>query len=109
VRAGKGVGRDTRNGERAQQGIDSDWKPEDSPHRASAKTTQVIIADIKIGERIRRDLGDIQPLQESIEDLGLLNPIHVTPDLRLLAGERRLRATTLLGWKEITVIVRGTS
>jgi hypothetical protein len=111
VSAGKGVGRGHRKSERAQQGIDSDWKPEDSSHRASAKTTNQVlrpISDIKIGkDRIRRDSGDIQSLAESIEDIGLLSPIIVNPDGLLLTGERRLRAVMLLGWKEIPVIVRG--
>jgi ParB family chromosome partitioning protein len=61
------------------------------------------IADIKIGQRIRKDMGDVQSLAESIEDLGLLHPVLVTPDGLLLSGERRLRAAKLLGWTEIPV------
>jgi ParB family transcriptional regulator, chromosome partitioning protein len=64
------------------------------------------IADIKVGRRIRKDMGDIAGLAESIEDLGLLNPITVAADGRLLSGERRLRAAKLLGWTKIAVIVR---
>ena len=63
------------------------------------------IAKIRIGKRIRKDMGDLAGLAESIEDLGLLNPITVTPDGLLLSGERRLRAAKLLGWKEIPVSI----
>jgi ParB family chromosome partitioning protein len=63
------------------------------------------IDQIRVGKRIRRDMGDIAGLAQSIADLGLLTPILVTPDNKLLAGERRLRACKLLGWKTISVTV----
>jgi ParB/RepB/Spo0J family partition protein len=61
------------------------------------------IADIKIGERFRRDLGDIAGLAASMDELGLLQSIVIRPDGTLIAGERRLRAATLLGWTHIPV------
>jgi ParB family chromosome partitioning protein len=63
------------------------------------------VADIKVGKRIRKDMGDIEGLAESIEDIGLLNPISVDEDGRLLAGARRLAACKRLGWKTIPVNV----
>jgi|SRR6516164_2517841 hypothetical protein len=55
-----------------------------------AGATQVMPIDqIRIGERHRRDLGDIAGLAESIEDLGVLHPITVDQDGRPLAGARR--------------------
>jgi ParB family transcriptional regulator, chromosome partitioning protein len=64
------------------------------------------ISDIKIDRRrIRKDLGDIASLAESIKELGLLQPIVVFADGRLIVGERRLRAVRLLGWKEIPVTI----
>lgn len=42
--------------------------------------------------RQRRDLSDIPALAESITRHGLLNPIVVTDDFTLIAGERRLAA-----------------
>lgn len=60
---------------------------------------------IKIGKRHRRDLGDIDALAGSIEDIGLLNPITVDEKNRLLAGARRLAACKQLGWKTILVNV----
>lgn len=53
----------------------------------------------------RLDLGDLRPLVESIRDLGLLHPIVVTPDYRLVAGQRRLAACRQLGFDEIPVRV----
>jgi N6-adenosine-specific RNA methylase IME4 len=63
------------------------------------------ISSIKIGERHRADLGDISMLAASIEQVGLLHPIVVTPDGRLIAGHRRFEACKVLGWSEIPVTV----
>ena len=65
----------------------------------------VAISSIKIGKRYRRDLGDIAALAISITDIGLLHPITVDEERRLLAGARRLTACKQLGWKEIPVRV----
>jgi ParB family transcriptional regulator, chromosome partitioning protein len=61
------------------------------------------IAAIKVGKRYRRDLGDIDALAASIEDIGLLHPIIVDEQGFLLAGARRLAACKRLGWKKIPV------
>lgn len=61
------------------------------------------IAHIVIGERRREDLGDIDGLARSITRYGLLHPIVVDDDNRLVAGERRLRACQQLGHSEIDV------
>lgn len=64
------------------------------------------IAAIRIGDRHRKDLGDLGPLAASIEAEGLLQPIGITPDDELVFGERRLAACRdLLGRKEIDVRV----
>jgi len=47
--------------------------------------------------RHRKDLGDIEALAKSIEAVGLMNAITVTPEWHLIAGERRLAAYRLLG------------
>ena len=61
------------------------------------------IADIEIGKRHRKDMGDLTALADSIRRLGLLQPIGVTEDLNLVFGERRLRATRdILKKKTIT-------
>jgi ParB family transcriptional regulator, chromosome partitioning protein len=55
--------------------------------------------------------NDLQELQDSIKTNGLLQPITVRKaasgdGYELIAGERRLRASTNLGWKEIPAIIR---
>lgn len=54
---------------------------------------------------------DLLELQESLKASGLLQPITVRrrpgkDGFELIAGERRLRAATKLGWKEIPAIIR---
>jgi len=60
---------------------------------------------IRIGERHRKDMGDLDALARSIAEVGLLHPVVVTPDGTLIAGERRLTACRQLGWAEIPVTV----
>lgn len=47
---------------------------------------------VKIGDRIRTDLGDIESLADSILANGLLHPIVVDNDFNLIAGGRRFTA-----------------
>jgi ParB family chromosome partitioning protein len=56
---------------------------------------------IKIGARVRQDHGDIAALARSIEAVGLLHAVVVTPSNELVCGERRIEAARLLGWQEI--------
>ena len=51
--------------------------------------------------RIRRDQGNLAALQASISRFGLLNPIVIDEEYRLVAGYRRILACRALGWKEI--------
>lgn len=60
---------------------------------------------IRIGDRVRKDLGDIASLAESIKRHGLLHPIVIKTDSTLVAGHRRLEAVKSLGWDEIMVTV----
>lgn len=53
----------------------------------------------------RRTLRNIEPLALSIKEIGLINPITITGDYRLIAGLHRLEACKLLGWKKIPAIV----
>ena len=61
--------------------------------------------DVWVGPRHRKDMGDIAALAASIERVGLLHPIVVTPDNKLIAGERRLEACKLLGWEDVPATV----
>ena len=55
------------------------------------------IADIRIGDRSRRDLGDIEALARSIRAVGLIHPIAVMADGTLIAGARRVAAFVSMG------------
>jgi ParB family transcriptional regulator, chromosome partitioning protein len=58
---------------------------------------QILVNQIQVKNRIRKDYGDIDALAESIKKLGLIQPVTLTPDLVLIAGERRLMAVKSLG------------
>lgn len=53
--------------------------------------------------RQRRELRNIEELAESIHRNGLINPITITHEGKLVAGERRLTACRSLGWTSISV------
>jgi len=61
----------------------------------------VKIDQITVGDRFRKDLGDLAPLAASIGDIGLLQPIGLTDSKALIFGARRLEACRLLGMSEI--------
>jgi len=59
------------------------------------------IKDIKISGRIRRDFGDIKELAENIKRNGLIVPVVIDKNKKLVDGERRIKAYNLLRKKEI--------
>ncbi len=61
----------------------------------------VNISDIKIKKRVRQDLGDLEPLKDSLRTYGLMNPITLNSKYELIAGERRLQSAKALGWTKI--------
>jgi hypothetical protein len=63
------------------------------------------INEIIVGHRHRRDLGDVDGLARSIEQIGLLHPVVVRSDGTLVAGGRRLAACRQLGCSEIPTTV----
>jgi ParB family chromosome partitioning protein len=66
---------------------------------------QIGVNDVLIRKRIRKNLGDLTLLMDSMRRHGLLNPIVVTRDRELVAGHRRLEAARRLGWQRITASV----
>gem|GEM_PF-2134558 len=62
-----------------------------------------LISEIIVGERARRDYGDIEGLAKSIKEHGLIHPIVIDSNNTLVAGGRRLEACKALGWTEIEV------
>jgi ParB family transcriptional regulator, chromosome partitioning protein len=67
---------------------------------------RMAIDNIILHFRIRKNLGDISALMESLKNHGLLNPITVTHKGELIAGQRRLESAKRLGWEYIDVVVR---
>lgn len=62
----------------------------------------VLITEIKINNNRRLiDGNKINELASSIKEIGLLNPVTITSDKKLIAGLHRIRAFQLLDKKEI--------
>ncbi|MBF0140234.1 MAG: ParB N-terminal domain-containing protein [Magnetococcales bacterium] len=67
---------------------------------------KVDINAIKVYPRFRKDKGNIENLANSINTVGLLQPIGITVDNVLVYGERRfLACRDVLGWTEIDAIL----
>ena len=64
----------------------------------------VPIEDIKVKKRIRKDMGDISALADSMKRFGQISPIVITKKNVLIAGGRRLEAARSLGWRTINAI-----
>lgn len=62
------------------------------------------IADIKVGKRFRKDMGDLELMKKSIQEHGQIAPIGVQKsDSSLIYGGRRLQAMKELGHEKILV------
>lgn len=83
--------------------------PLDEPGATAAPATPALmpIEAIVIGEG-RREVREetVIALMESITELGLLQPIVVTPARRLVDGAHRIAACTRLGWTEMAVVIK---
>jgi ParB family chromosome partitioning protein len=66
---------------------------------------QIPVKDIVVRKRIRREMGDIEALAESLKRYGQISPIVVSKKNMLIAGGRRLEAAKHLGWRTINAIV----
>ena len=66
---------------------------------------QVPVKDIIVRKRIRKEMGDIEALAESLKRYGLISPIVITKKNVLIAGGRRLEAAKYLGWRTINAII----
>lgn len=72
------------------------------------RTEYINIDSINEGERARKDYKNLKPLEESIQEKGVINGIAVKVHEKgflLLAGGRRLRASKNIGLKRIPAIV----
>lgn len=75
--------------------------------RLNGLAIEIPIADITIGERVRKDFSHVPQLAESIREDGLIQPIVLDYNRRLIAGESRIRAHRLLGLTTIRAVFRG--
>lgn len=62
---------------------------------------QIELDRIIIRKRVRKNLGDLSSLMESMRKHGLLNPIVINNRNELVAGHRRTEAARRLGWTAI--------
>ena len=68
----------------------------------------ISLITVKAGRRAI-DSAKVRELANSMNEIGLINPITVTPDGVLVTGAHRLEAAKLLGWSEIqTTVFDGT-
>jgi ParB/RepB/Spo0J family partition protein len=65
---------------------------------------KVMLGDIKVDERVRKEYNDIDKLADSIRKYGLLQPIVIDSDNTLIAGGRRLKALERLKWRDVPVV-----
>ncbi|MCL2066157.1 MAG: ParB N-terminal domain-containing protein [Treponema sp.] len=70
---------------------------------------KIPIEDIVVKKRIRKDMGDIEALAESLKRFGQITPIVISKNNQLIAGGRRLEAAKLLGWRTINAVVSESS
>ena len=87
-----------------------DGKPDKLSTEPAQTVCEIPLADIEIGERHRREMGNIAELAQNIAEIGLLHPIVVTPPAQggrqqLIAGARRFHAYHMLGWDRIPATV----
>ena len=62
---------------------------------------KVSVSSIVVKKRVRREMGDLGPLMESMKRHGQLNPVSITRSNELVAGHRRLVSARKLGWQYI--------
>jgi len=66
---------------------------------------QVPVKDVIVRKRIRKDMGDIEILAESLKRHGQISPIVISRKNVLIAGGRRLEAAKSLGWRTINAVI----
>lgn len=64
---------------------------------------QIDIDQIIIRNRVRKNLGDLSSLMESLRKHGMLNPVVINSRNELIAGHRRTEAARRLGWRSVEV------
>ena len=67
--------------------------------------THLQLDKITVGDRCRKDLGDLNGLAASIRTIGLLHPLVLSPELELISGRRRLEALRILGKRNAPCVI----
>ena len=71
----------------------------------TSKVMNVKLDDIKVGERFREDMGDLEALAADIKKWGIVQPLSINQNYELLAGGRRYHAAREAGFTEVPVII----
>ena len=66
---------------------------------------EIPLTRIVIKKRIRKNLGDLGSLVNSMKRHGQLSPVIVNRSYVLISGQRRVEAARKLGWSTIKAIV----
>ncbi len=74
--------------------------------QVKGKMKHIPLEDIIVENRFREDLGNIEELMEAIREKGVIQPISVDSNMRLLAGGRRYESSKRLGLKTIPALIR---
>jgi len=65
-------------------------------------SSQINISEIVIGNRYRKEVGDLESLKQSMSTVGQLQPVVLDGLRNLIAGFRRIEAAKQLGWTKIS-------
>lgn len=66
---------------------------------------RIPLSSIVVKDRVRKDVGEIGSLVDSMRKHGQLSAVVVTPKHELIAGHRRLLAAQKLGWDAIEAVI----
>ena len=66
---------------------------------------KIPVQDVIVKNRIRKDMGSLDALAESLKRYGQISPIVIGKKNELIAGGRRLEAAKLLGWQYIDAVI----
>jgi ParB family chromosome partitioning protein len=66
---------------------------------------KIPVKDVIVKNRIRKEMGSLDTLADSLKRYGQISPIVISKKNLLIAGGRRLEAAKLLGWETINAVV----
>ena len=66
---------------------------------------KIPVKDVIVKNRIRKEMGSLDTLAESLKRYGQISPIVISKKNLLIAGGRRLEAAKLLGWENINAVI----